>query len=59
MYEAIKEGHSSDETVINSSMQVYLFVYSLPEQFFSYPAAVTITGDGAANLNLCLAHNGF
>jgi hypothetical protein len=52
MYEAIKEGHSSDETVINSSMQVYLFVYSLPEQFFSYPAAVTITDDGAANLDL-------
>ena len=32
-----------------------LFVYSLPEQFFSYPAAVAITGDGAANLDLCLA----
>jgi hypothetical protein len=26
-----------------------------PEQFFSYPAAVTITGDRAANLDLCLA----
>ena len=31
---------------------VYLVVYSLPEQFFSYPAAVTITGDWAANLDL-------
>jgi hypothetical protein len=26
-----------------------------PEQFFSYPAVVTITGDRAANLGLCLA----
>ena len=26
-----------------------------PEQFFSYPAAVTITGYRAANLDLCLA----
>jgi hypothetical protein len=26
-----------------------------PEQFFSYPAAVTITGDRASNLDLCLA----
>ena len=33
-----------------------LFVYSrLSEQFFSYPAAVTITGDRAANIDLCLA----
>jgi hypothetical protein len=26
--------------------------------FFSYPAAVTITGDRAANFNLCLALTG-
>jgi hypothetical protein len=33
-----------------------LFVcFLLHEQFFSYLAAVTITGDGAANLDLCLA----
>jgi hypothetical protein len=29
------------------------------EQFFSYLAAVTITGDGAANLDLCLALTAF
>jgi hypothetical protein len=34
---------------------VYLFVYGHLSIFFSYPAAVTITGDGAANLDLCLA----
>jgi hypothetical protein len=39
---------------------VCLFDYlQPPEQFFSYPAAVTITGDGAANLDLCLALMGF
>jgi hypothetical protein len=36
---------------------VYLFVccFELHEQFFSYLATVTITGDGAGNLDLCLA----
>jgi hypothetical protein len=29
--------------------------FCLPEQFFSYPTAVTITGDWAANLDVCLA----
>jgi hypothetical protein len=39
---------------------LWLFVYLLPpEQFFSYPTAVTITGDRAANLDLCLAHMAF
>jgi hypothetical protein len=33
-----------------------LFVYlEPPEQFCTYPAAFTITGDRAANLDLCLA----
>jgi hypothetical protein len=33
-----------------------LFVcFEWHEQFFSYLATVTITGDGAANLDLCLA----
>jgi hypothetical protein len=37
-----------------------LFVFSEPhEQFFSYLAAVTIADDRAANLDLCLALNGF
>jgi hypothetical protein len=36
-----------------------LFVcFESHEQFFSYLAAVTITGDGAANLDLCLALTG-
>jgi hypothetical protein len=26
-----------------------------PQQFFSYPVAIAISGDSAANLNLCLA----
>jgi hypothetical protein len=34
----------------------YLFVcFALHEQFFSYLASVTITGDRTANLDLCLA----
>jgi hypothetical protein len=34
----------------------FLFVYShLSNFFYSYPAAVTISGDRAANLDLCLA----
>jgi hypothetical protein len=32
-----------------------LFCFKPPEQFFSYPAAVTITGDRAANFGLCSA----
>jgi hypothetical protein len=46
---------------------VFLFVYLFclfvcfesHEQFFSYMATVTITGDGAANLDLCLALTAF
>jgi hypothetical protein len=37
----------------------YLFCLQPPEQFFSYPAAVTITGDWAANLGPCSALRGF
>jgi hypothetical protein len=37
-----------------------LFVcFESHEQFFSYLATVTITGDGAANLDLCLALTAF
>jgi hypothetical protein len=40
--------------------QMFLFVCNEShEQFFSYQAAVTITGDGAANLDLCLALTAF
>jgi hypothetical protein len=39
---------------------VWLFVcFESHEQFFSYLATVTITGDRAANLDLCLAHTAF
>jgi hypothetical protein len=39
---------------------VCLFVcFESHEQFFSYLATVTITGDGAANLDLCLALTAF
>jgi hypothetical protein len=41
-------------------LQMYLFVCFKPhEQFFSYLAAVTITGDRAANLGLCSALRAF
>jgi hypothetical protein len=33
--------------------------FELREQFFSYLATVTITGDKAANLDLCLALTAF
>jgi hypothetical protein len=37
-----------------------LFVcFASHEQFFSYLATVTITGDGAANLDLCLTLTAF
>jgi hypothetical protein len=39
-----------------SYLERNLFVYSrLYEQFLNYPAAIDISGDRAANLNLCLA----
>ena len=38
---------------------VCLFCLKPPEQFFSYPAAVTITGDWAANLSLYSALRAF
>jgi hypothetical protein len=42
-------------------LDVLLFVclFWVDEQFFSYLATVTITGDGAANLDLCLALTAF
>jgi hypothetical protein len=39
---------------------VCLFVcFESHEEFFSYLATVTITGDGAANLDLCLGLTAF
>jgi hypothetical protein len=38
---------------------VCLFYFESHEQFFSYLATVTITGDKAANLDLCLALTAF
>jgi hypothetical protein len=38
---------------------VCLFVYSRPSNFFSHQAAVTITGDRAANFGLCSALKAF
>jgi hypothetical protein len=39
-----------------AKVKVLLFVcFESQEQFFSYLATVTITGDRAANLDLCLA----
>jgi hypothetical protein len=38
------------------NMTMFCFVcLKLQEQFFSYLAAVTITGDRATNVDLCLA----
>jgi hypothetical protein len=34
---------------------LFVFYFESHEQFFSYLATVTITGDRAANLELCLA----
>jgi hypothetical protein len=39
----------------SSNLKHFLVCLKPPEQFFSYPAIVTITGDRAANLGLCLA----
>jgi hypothetical protein len=36
-------------------MQVFVYGLQPPKQFFSYPAAVTITGDSVTNLDLFLA----
>jgi hypothetical protein len=38
---------------------VCFFSFEPHEQFFSYLATVTITGDRAANLALCLSAYGF
>jgi hypothetical protein len=38
---------------------LFLFCFESHEQFFSYLATVTITGDGAANLDRCLALTDF
>jgi hypothetical protein len=38
---------------------VCLLYFESYEQFFSYLATVTITGDGAANLDLCLVLTAF
>jgi hypothetical protein len=38
---------------------LFVFVNDSHEQFFSYLATVTITGDRAANLDLCLALTAF
>jgi hypothetical protein len=38
---------------------VCLFSFEMHEQFFSYLATVTFTGDRAANLDLCLALTAF
>ena len=56
--------HISMQTVymqsLNTVMLFCLFVwFESHEQFFSYLATVTITGDGAANLDLCLALTAF
>jgi hypothetical protein len=39
--------------------EVCLFYFESHEQFFSYLATVTNTGDKAANLDLCLGAYGF
>jgi hypothetical protein len=55
---------------IGNSLQKYISKYNLEqfflfvcleshEQFFSYLAIVTITGDGAANLDLCFELTAF
>jgi hypothetical protein len=55
----------SDETVYTEVCvtagvaRLFLFVFEPHEQFFSYLAAVTIAGDMAANLDLCLALTAF
>jgi hypothetical protein len=45
--------------LMNQFLFVCLFYFESHEQFFSYLATVNITGDRAANLDLCLALTGF
>jgi hypothetical protein len=47
------------QSVIFICLFVCLFSFETHEEFFSYLANVTITGDGAANLDLCLALTAF
>jgi hypothetical protein len=53
--------HVEGEVTVNLDLQkICLFVcFESHEQFFSYLVTVTITGDGAANLDLCLALTAF
>jgi hypothetical protein len=51
---------SKIEHIICRLSDCYLFVcFESHEQVFSYLATVIITGDGAANLDLCLALTAF
>jgi hypothetical protein len=50
----------SNQWKICERTQCWLIVcFESHEQFFSYLATVTIAGDGAANLELCLALTAF
>jgi hypothetical protein len=44
---------------ITNFLMFLSFCFESHEQFVSYQATVTITGDRAANLNLCLALTAF
>jgi hypothetical protein len=46
---------SLSKSVMVIPIFVCLFCFESNKQFFSYLATVTIAGDGAANLDLCLA----
>jgi hypothetical protein len=47
------------EILRNAACMHFVCLFESHEQFFSYLASVTITDDGAANLDLCIALTAF
>jgi hypothetical protein len=47
--------HKIETCIIIYRYRAYFVCFESHKQFFSYLATVTITGDRAANLDLCLA----
>jgi hypothetical protein len=58
---ALKHYYAARHTyvLVNKTLFVCTFCFESHEQFFSYLAIVTITGDRAANIDLCLALTAF
>jgi hypothetical protein len=51
--------HQTKKSIHSLKNFPYVCFFMPPEQFFSYPAAVTITGDRAANFRPILSTHGF